>query len=175
MNRLLALRELGFSLEGSNTMPADVIVKTSEPLRIAATSGSAPGYGHENLGPVFDELLPEVMSAIARAGAKPGISLAWYEWPADDGTMIVHTGFVIADQSVPERDGVRVVDLPAVEVASIIHHGSMESITSTYEALVSWIAENSLEIAGLGRELYHEWDGGDPSRCVTELQMPIAK
>jgi effector-binding domain-containing protein len=155
-------------------MPVDVVVKTTEPLRIAEASGPAPGFGHENLGPVFERLLPEVYSTITRAGAKPGISVAWYEWPEDDRPIIVHAGFAIGDQPVLESDGVRVIDLPAIEVASVIHRGSMESVTTTYESLVSWIEANDLQIAGRSRELYHEWNATDPSRCVTELQMPIA-
>jgi DNA-binding transcriptional MerR regulator/predicted transcriptional regulator YdeE len=162
------------ALEGSTTMPADIVVKTAEPLRIAAATGSAPGFGHDNLGPVFDQLLPEIWSTITSAGAKPGISVAWYEWPDDEGEVVVHAGFVIGDQTVPETNGVRVDALPAVEVASVIHRGSMESITTTYEALVSWIERNGLQIAGRSRELYHEWNDTDPSQCVTELQMPIS-
>jgi effector-binding domain-containing protein len=156
-------------------MPVDIVTKIAEPLRMAQATGSAPGFGHENLGPVFDRLLPEVLSMIANAGAKPGISVAWYEWPDDDGEIILHAGFEIGDQTVPESDGVRVVELPAVEVASVVHRGSMESFTATYEALVSWIEHNGFQIAGRSRELYHEWNGRDPSQCVTELQMPIAR
>ena len=87
----------------------------------------------------------------------------------------MHAGFAIGDQAVPESDRVRIVDLPAIEVASVIHRGSMESVTATYEALVSWIERNGLQIAGRSRELYHEWNTSDPSQCVTELQMPIAR
>jgi len=162
-------------LEGSDTMPVDIVTKIAEPLRIAQATASAPGFGHENLGPVFDRILPEVSSTIASAGAKPGISVAWYEWPDDEGEIILHAGFAIGDQDVPERDGVRVVDLPSIEVASTIHRGSMESVTATYEALVSWIEQNGLQIAGRSRELYHEWNDRDPSRCVTELQMPVSR
>ena len=155
-------------------MPADIIIKTTEPLRIAETSGSAPGFGHDNLGPVFERLLPEVVSTVVRAGAKPGICVAWYEEPDDDGAIVVHAGFAIADQSVADSDSVHVVDLPAIEVASTIHHGPTDTVVATYEALVSWIEQNGLQLAGRSRELYHEWDESDPSRSVTELQMPIS-
>ena len=163
------------ALEGSNTMPADVVIKTAEPLRVAATVGAAPGFGHDNLGPVFERILPDVYSAIVRAGAKPGISVAWYEWPDDEGEIIVHAGFAIGDQAVPEADGLHVVELPAVEVASVVHRGAMDSVTTTYEALVTWIEQNGVQIAGYSRELYHEWNDSDPSQCVTELQMPVSR
>jgi DNA-binding transcriptional MerR regulator len=162
------------ALEGSNVMPADIITKTAEPLRIAEAVESAPGFGHANLGPVFERLLPEVAAAIGRAGARPGISVAWYEEPNDDGGVIVHAGFAIDDQPMDGDDRVHVVSLPSIEVASTIHKGSMDTIETTYEALVSWIEQNGFELTGRSRELYHEWDSHDPSGCVTELQMPIA-
>ena len=87
----------------------------------------------------------------------------------------MHAGFAIGDQTVAESNEVRVVDLPAIEVASTIHRGSMESVTETYEALVSWIERNGFQIVGRSRELYHEWNNSDPSQCVTELQMPISR
>ena len=163
------------ALEGSTNMAADIITKTTDPLRIAEASATAPGFGHDNLGPVFDRLLPEVFSTIIGAGGKPGISVAWYEEPDDDGSLIVHAGFAIGDQPTSDADGVRVVELPSVEVASTIHRGSMETIVETYEALVSWMEQNGLQMAGRSRELYHEWNHSDPSGCVTELQMPIAR
>jgi effector-binding domain-containing protein len=163
------------ALEGSNTMPADIITKTTEPLRIAEASATAPGFGHHNLGPVFERLLPEVASTIVRAGAKLGMSVAWYEEPDDDGSVVLHAGFEIGDQAMSDRDGVRVVELPVVEVASTIHRGSMETVQATYEALVSWMEQNGLQMAGRSRELYHEWNHGDPSGSVTELQMPISR
>ena len=156
-------------------MAEAIVTKTTEPLRIAEASSTAPGFGHANLGPVFDRLLPQVFSAIVDEGAKPGISVAWYEEPDADGSVVLHAGFTIADQPVRGRDGIRVVELPAVEVASTIHRGSMDSIEATYLALVSWIERSGFHLVGRSRELYHEWNDEDSSQCVTELQIPISR
>ena len=162
------------ALERRGTMTIDVVTKTTEPLRIAEIAETAPGFGHENLGPVFERVLPEVLRAITTSGARPGISVAWYEEPDDDGMVVVHAGFAIADQDI-NRDGrVHEFELPAVRVASTIHRGSMESVAATYEALVAWIDASGYSLAGRSRELYHEWDDHNPQRRVTELQMPIA-
>jgi DNA-binding transcriptional MerR regulator len=40
----------------------DIVLKTTDPVRIAEASGVAPGFGHENLNPVFAQLLLEVLA-----------------------------------------------------------------------------------------------------------------
>jgi effector-binding domain-containing protein len=70
-------------------------------------------------------------------------------------------------------DGIEIVELPIVEVASVLHRGSMENITLVYDALIRWIGNSDFHLAGYSRELYHEMGAHGPS--VTELQMPIAK
>jgi effector-binding domain-containing protein len=153
----------------------DVAIKTTEPVRVAEASASAPGFGHANLSPVFERLVPQVLGHLSQTGTRPGIIIAWYEEPADDGSVTVHAGFDIADQSVPSADGVSVVDLPTVQVASVVHRGRMEDVESLYEALVRWVEDSGNELAGRSRELYHQWDDEHPERKVTELQMPIAR
>jgi DNA-binding transcriptional MerR regulator len=163
------------AIEGSQTVQIhDVVVKQTDPIRIAEAVGTAPGHGYENLGPVFAELLPEVYEHLRLAGARPGISVAHYEGQADDGSLVLHAGFQIAGQAVTGSNTVSVVELPQVRVASVVHHGSMETFGPTYEALIRWIEDSGHQALGRSRELYHEWHEEDPSRHVTELQMPIA-
>jgi DNA-binding transcriptional MerR regulator len=163
------------ALEGSITMSSlDVAIKTTQPVRIAEASATAPGFGSDNLGPVFQRLSPEVIAHLERAGARPGIMIAWYERPADDGSVVLHAGFDIADQDVPDSDRVRVVELPSVTAASVVHHGSMEHVVPVYEALVRWIEDSGNRLSGPSRELYHHWDMTDPAARVTELQLPLS-
>jgi len=162
------------ALEGSISMSTlDVVIKVTEPVQIAEASAVAPGFGHENLSPLFQRLVPVVLAHLAAAGVRPGIMIAWYEDPADDGTVVLHVGFDIGAQTVPDGEGVVVVELPSLRVASVIHRGSMEHVVAVYEALVGWIEDSGSRLAGRSRELYHEWDGEHPDRSVTELQIPI--
>jgi DNA-binding transcriptional MerR regulator len=164
------------ALERSITMPTpDVVLKTTQPLRIAEAVDTAPGFGSENLGPVFMRLVPLVLARLEQVGARPGIMVAWYEEPSEDGTVVVHAGFEIDAQAVDADDRVQVLDLPVVEAASVVHRGSMDDVEPVYEALVRWIEDSGYRLAGRSRELYHEWHDNDHSRNVTELQMPIAK
>jgi DNA-binding transcriptional MerR regulator len=152
----------------------DIVLKSTQPLRIAEIADTAPGFGHENLGPVFMRVLPEVAAHLERGEAQPGITVAWYEELSDDGTVVLHAGFDIGDQVVDATGRVRVVDLPVVEVASVVHRGSMDNVVPVYEVLVRWIEDSGYRLDGRSRELYHEWHSDDPARSVTELQMPVA-
>jgi DNA-binding transcriptional MerR regulator len=153
----------------------DIVFKTTDPVRMAEASAAAPGFGHESLGPVFGRLLPEVLARVEESGARPGMSIAWYEEPDDDGAVVLHAGFEIGDQAVQTDDRVRVVDLSVIEVAAVVYRGPMSDVEPVYEALVQWIEDGGYHLAGRSRELYHEWDDHDPAGNVTELQMPIAR
>jgi effector-binding domain-containing protein len=56
--------------------------------------------------------------------------------------------------------------------AAIIHHGSMDDVLSTGQALARWIDANGYRSAGYAREVTLEWSP-DPDQWVTELQQPI--
>jgi effector-binding domain-containing protein len=127
------------------------------------------------VGDALRRLYPLVLAHLAQTGARPGLCVAYYDEPADDGSVEVHAGFDIADQNVSDTDDVSVVDLPVIEVASFLHHGSMANVVPVYEALVRWIEESGHGLAGRSRELYLERDDDKPDNNVTELQMPIGR
>jgi effector-binding domain-containing protein len=160
---------------GTTVNVSDIVIKQTQSVRIAETTATAPGFGSENIGPVFDHALPDVWTHLQKTGVQPGITVAYYDWAADDGSIVVHLGFDIGDQQVPETDTIRVVDLPVITVASVVHRGPMDGIVPFYEALVRWIEDSGYRLAGRSRELYHEWHDDDPARHVTELQMPIER
>jgi DNA-binding transcriptional MerR regulator len=162
------------ALEGSPMDTQDIVIKHTEPLRIAEASDTAPGFGPE-LGPVFARLYPEVVAHLVQQQVRPGLCVAWYEEPADEGTVVVHGGFDIGDQPMESGDHVRVVDLPLVEVASVIYRGPMDAVVPVYESLVRWVEESGYRLGGRSRELYHELHDEDPGLNVTELQMPVER
>jgi DNA-binding transcriptional MerR regulator/predicted transcriptional regulator YdeE len=162
------------AIEGSGTVNAqDVVVKQTQPLRVAETTGTASGLDPEHIGPLFMQLAPKLVGHLQQAGAQPGILVGYYDEPKDDGSVDVHVAYEIGEQFVLASDGVETVELPVVEVASVVHRGGMESISPVYEALIRWIEDSGYQLAGYSRELYHEMGPDGPS--VTELQVPIAK
>jgi DNA-binding transcriptional MerR regulator len=158
-------------LEGDPSMAVhDIVIKTTEPLRVATASAVAAGFGAP-LGPVLGALCAEISRHVE--GTK--VELCWYDDPADDGSVLAHAGFDIGDQKCDGNDRVSVERLPVIEVASVIHHGSMDSCEPVYEGLVRWIDDSGYGLAGHSRELYREFNPEDLSRNITELQMPISR
>ena len=100
-------------------------------------------------------------------GGGPG--LAYYE-DTPQGGILVHAAVPVAAAAV--RD-VTVVDLPEVEsAAAIIHHGSMDDVLPTGQALARMINANGYRSAAYAREVTLNWCP-DPEQWVTELQLPI--
>jgi len=161
------------AIEGSSTVnPQDVVIKNTQPLRVAEAREVAGGLDPEHIGPVFMRLAPTLFGHLQEAGVEPGTLVGYYDDPADDGSVGVHVAYDIGQQALRGSDGVDVVDLPVIEVASVVHRGSMDGIASVYEALARWIDDSGYRLAGYSRELYHEVTADGPS--VTELQVPIS-
>lgn len=150
----------------------DVVIKQTQPLRVVEARGVAAGFGSEQIGPIFMRLAPKLIAHLQQAGAEPGVLIGYYDDPADDGSVGVHVAYAVGEQSVAAGEGIEVVDLPVIQVASVVHRGGMENVTAVYEGLIRWIEDSGHRLAGYSRELYHEMTAEGPS--VTELQVPIA-
>jgi DNA-binding transcriptional MerR regulator len=172
--RLRRVAVLLDALERGDVMqPLDIVVKRTEPVRIAETTGTAEGYGHEHIGPVFAVELPHLWGRLTEQGVEPGMCVAYYDWPDDDGRVVVHLGLAVGDQAVVE-DGLRVVELPVVDVASTLLRGPIEGIGDEFEELARWIEASGYRVAERSRELYLAWSADDPAGNVVELQVPVA-
>ena len=100
-----------------------------------------------------------------------GPAVAYYE-DTPQGGILVHAAVPVAAASL---QGVSIVDLPEVDsAAAIIHHGSMDDVLPTGQALARWIDANGYRSAGYSREVTLNWCP-DPEQWVTELQQPIDK
>jgi DNA-binding transcriptional MerR regulator len=152
----------------------DVVIKHSEPARVAEAVASAPGFGPENIAPVFRPLFRQVRASLRDRGIRPGVNIARYEGPAEDGSVALHVGFDIGGQDAGADALLRIVDLPPVPVAALVHRGTMEDIAPAFEALVRWTKDSGHTLAGPSREIYHHWDDEDPAGHVTELQLLLA-
>jgi DNA-binding transcriptional MerR regulator len=153
---------------------AGVVIKRLAPVRVGELSGEAAGWEPEAITPVIQPLYCDLWQRLASAGVTTaGPAVAYYEdAPAGDGTIVVHAAVPVVAEAEGDP-GFSVVDLPGVETAAvIIHHGSMDDVMSTGQALARWIDANGYRSAGYAREVTLEWSA-DPDRWVTELQQPI--
>lgn len=165
------------ALEWSDIMELqDIVIKRTEPLRVAQASSG--GLTHGDIGAAFARLLPQVIAHLDAIGARPGISVGVYEddgGAAREGEIILHAGFAVGDQDVPDSETVRVINLPTLEVAAAVYRGGEDGIMAAWEALARWIDDSGYRLVGDCRELYHAWDPGDHTDNVMELQQPIAR
>jgi effector-binding domain-containing protein len=163
------------TIEDEARVPVDgVVIKRLAPVRVGELTGIAAGYEPEAITPVIQPLYRELWCLISGAGlsaAGPGI--AYYEdAPAGDGAIVVHAAVPLVAEPGAEH-GFSVVDLAGVDsAAAIIHHGAMDDVLPTGQALARWIDASGYRSAGYAREVtleYHQ----DPDQWVTELQQPI--
>lgn len=175
--RLARVEARLLSIEDEAHPPADGVVTRRIPaVRVGELTGTAAGFEPAAITPVIQPLYHELWHQIASAGlTAAGPALAYYEdAPAGDGAVVVHAAVPVTTEAHADH-GFSVVDLPAVDrAAAIIHHGSMEDVLVTGQALARWIDANGFQSAGYVREVTLEWSP-DPEQWVTELQQPIYK
>jgi DNA-binding transcriptional MerR regulator len=108
--------------------------------------------GHERLGPPGGHYANELFS---------------------DGRGSVLVYRPVADP--PERGRVRPVELPAAELATVVHHGPHDDIDVTYGRLGAWVVEHALAVDGPVRETYLVTPADTPDRAAwrTELAWPV--
>ncbi|RAO10435.1 Protein-serine/threonine phosphatase [Micromonospora noduli] len=153
----------------------DVVLKEIAPVRVAELTAVAPSYQGEDIGPVIQPLYPELFRRLDAAGITPtGPAIAWYE-PADPGgdAVVVHAG-VLVDAEPSAAPDVTVRDLPELRnAATIIHHGAMDDVEPSMQALARWIEENGYRTDGFAREVYLDYCPDTPEKGVTELQVAV--
>jgi DNA-binding transcriptional MerR regulator len=173
--RLARVEARLMTIEDEARVPADgVVIKRLAPVRVAELTGVAAGYEPEAITPVIQPLYHDVWQWLCRAGiTAAGPAVAYYE-EAGDGAIVVHAALPVA--TGPDEAGdISIVDLAGVDsAAAIIHHGSMDDVLPTGQALARWIDANGYRSAGYAREVTLNWSP-DPEQWVTELQQPIDK
>jgi DNA-binding transcriptional MerR regulator len=166
------------TIEDEARVPADgVVIKRLAAVRVAELTGVAVSYEPECITPVIGPLYQELWQRIASTGISPaGPALAWYEdAPDGEGAVMVHAAVPVNVVSTGPGggQGFTVLDLPEVaSAAAIIHHGSMDDVMPTGQALARWVDASGYRSAGYTREITLQWDP-DPGNWVTELQQPI--
>jgi DNA-binding transcriptional MerR regulator len=175
-SRLARVEARLLTIEDEARVPVDgVVIKHLAPVRVGELTGTAASFEPEDITPVIQPLYGSLWPPLAGAGVcAAGPALAYYEdAPAGDGAVVVHAAVPVVAE--PDGDhGFSVVDLAGVDhAAAIIHHGSMDDVLPTGQALARWIDASGYRTAGYVREVTLEWSE-DPDQWVTELQQPIA-
>jgi DNA-binding transcriptional MerR regulator len=174
-------------IESEGKMPEfEVLLKTVEAQWIASECANLPWSGQDILGPTISRMFDEVEEYLDSQKVKstgPGIAL-WHESQfihtvIDQQDMDIETALAI-DKPVPEKDQIKVRELPKVEVAYCVHHGDFSGLPLAKQAVFSWVENNGYRRIGPIREVYLHHDpeheaNEDSPRHVTEIQFPVEK
>jgi len=165
-------------IESEGAMPVgDVQIKRIPPVRVAELTAVAASFEPVSITPVISPLYDQLFGELGRAGICPaGPGVAWYEDSGTDGTVLVHASVPVSAE-LPAGSPLAIVELPGIEqAATIVHHGPMDGVMLTIQALARWIDANGYQSTGYNRELYLDYGmGDDPSAWVTELQEPVVR
>jgi len=174
-DRLLRIEARLRQIEMENKMPNyDVIVKTVPSMLVASrrvtipTNDQVPQY----LGPAYTE----AYDYVRKQGAKDtGPCFALWHSPADVYENEDAEAVVPIDRPLKGNDRVTVYQLPAAQMAAVVHQGEFEDFTQGHAALLEWIDANGYKIVGLYREIYIKHDKRHLSNTTTEIQFPVEK
>jgi len=162
-------------IDKEDTMPDyDVVTKQVEPQLVAGVRETLPSY--PAVGRLFDELYGHLARFGVNGLATVGAAI-WhdeeYKTSDIDGEAVVYL-----KQSVSEGGRVKVYELPAATMASVVHKGAYNAFNQAYEALLRWIEANGYKIVGPNREVYlycTQPVRQDDDSYVTEIQFPVEK
>jgi len=151
----------------------EVVVKKVAAMKVASVREVIPSYGE--VGRLYGEVFKYVGRHRARPGG-PAFSI-YYDEGYRESDVDVEAAVPLS-KDLPDRDRVKVRELPAVEeMACTVHKGSYDTFAEAYNRLLTWIEANGYRICGPNREVYIKGPGllTKPSNYVTELQVPVEK
>ena len=162
-------------IEMENKMPNyDVVLKTAPAMLVVSrrvtipTNDQVPQY----LGPAFNE----AYDYVRQQGAQDtGPCLALWHSPSDVYENEDAEALVPIDRQLPGTERVKVYQLPAAQVAALVHQGNFEDFTQGHAALLEWIDANGYQIVGPYREIYIRHDKKHLADTTTEIQFPVEK
>ncbi len=147
---------------------SDVVVKHVEPMRIAALSETT------RFGVSVEDLFIRACDAVDAAGLPRTSPTGWFvpDPSVSDDAVQVHAGFVVTR----DAPGLTFVELPAAEVATVIHHGPMAAIAHAHQTLARW-AESRGDATGQAarnsRWVFLEAHGHDQTDWIVEVQLEL--
>ncbi|BCL83504.1 MerR family transcriptional regulator [Ktedonobacteria bacterium brp13] len=159
--------------------PYAVIVKAVPAQQVVMAQGRAANS--EALGLTLDALFDCVEAVITNQRVRCiGYGTTLYFDGEDNeselsvGACISYDGYM-DEELLPDRCQLDI--LPEVEqMASTIHHGTFDTLTVAYDAILTWISTNGYQIIGPNREINIAYKrGGDQQHFVTEIQFPVAR
>jgi DNA-binding transcriptional MerR regulator len=155
--------------------PAPVAIshRVAGAFRAAAIAGRVPACSLDMwLGAAQREIDAALTAAaVPPAGPRAGLySAEFFQLEAGEVTAYVPVAVELRSSG-----RVRMLEIPAAELAVAVHQGSLVDLDQTYGALGTYVAEREIGVAGPIREHYlvTEFDTDDESGYLTEVCWPV--
>ena len=166
--RLTAVKTWLAQLEHAGRLPDyEIMIKQVAPRWVASMRSPLDCYADAG------HLLAELDGYLSKHGIAGQHGAIWHACTGQK-QKIDCEALVFLREPMAQSKRVRVYELPAASVASVIHRGSDETSAQAYLAARRWIESQGHCVAGPNRELY--WDEGRETNAdssVTEIQFPI--
>lgn len=147
-------------------------IVTLEPTPVAVLRETVPmAEMTEYFGRAFQTTMTVAeQQSIALVG--PPLAV-YYGMPAE--TADVGGGFP-TERLVEASDGVTGDTLPGGRAVQLMHVGSYDTLTNTYDRLMAWVEEQKLQVEPTMWEIYlTEPDPANPDATLTQIVWPIAE
>ena len=147
-------------------------IVTLEPTPVAVLRETVPmAELTEYFGRAFEKTMAVAeQQSIALAG--PPLAV-YYGMPGE--TSDLGGGFP-TERLVDAYDGVTGDTLPGGRAVQLVHVGSYDGLTQTYDRLMAWIEEQKLSVQPTMWEIYlTEPDPANPEATLTRIVWPIAE
>jgi effector-binding domain-containing protein len=127
------------------------------------------------IGPAIGEAFGEIYRHLGERGGRPaGPPFVVYpESPSPDRPFEIEICAPVAGP-VDAPPGWQLRELPAAEVAALLHVGPYDSIGASYAALTAWIENQGRSPVGPPREIYLSPPETPPDRIQTLIEIPVA-
>jgi DNA-binding transcriptional MerR regulator len=145
----------------------EIKIRDVETALIASIRRTVPSYDDTV------NLFQELGSYLKKEGLKVQWGAVWHACDLENKSIDCEA-FAFLPHLIPFNNRVRMYQLPAARMVSVIHSGQGEDYAPSYSAAHSWISENKYRIAGPNREVY--LDGGyvnDGGAGLMEIQFPV--
>ncbi|MBN2511159.1 MAG: MerR family transcriptional regulator [Spirochaetales bacterium] len=161
--------------EGERRMNESVVIKSLPEVIVASMRTIVPGYD------TYFDIVPEMGDYMRSVGAvcrEPAYCFTIYHDGEYRETDIDAEICEAVTSPCRDSDKVKFKTIQGwQETACLKHRGPYETLSHTYNALFSWINDNSWEPADNPRECYIDgiWNKETPADWLTEVQVPVKK
>ena len=166
------------ALDQSAGLADDIVVRTLPVLRVVAVRGPAPGFGPRHMTPLLRPAFGELRSACASAKiVKNGAPFVFYTGHPDQGDLVFHAAFPVADDVDGVAGPAELFELPAVqEAACVARRGpAATAYPRAYADLRHWMEATGYRHPGGRRNIFLKIGTSRPEDELREINLPLER